>query len=181
MVMEQLVLPLPGLPAAIERTVPAHPADRIQRFHAKVHRTATCWWWLGAVADDGYGRYSFRDSAGRVRTTAAHIFAWQLSRPAGEPVEAGAVCMHECNIRLCVRIEAGHVALGTQRENIAYADLLGRRRGRRPVLDESPAQRSRREREAVLGVERSRTDARQAAGGTAPLQLGLFDVDLAVS
>ncbi|PRZ39719.1 hypothetical protein CLV47_11883 [Antricoccus suffuscus] len=126
-------LPLPGLPDIVVRTVPTHPAVAVARFAAKIVPTASCHWYTAAIGDDGYGRYTYLDETGRQRTVSAHRFAWEATRPPGELINETHVLMHECNNTLCVYVGPGHVVLGTQLQNVRYADRLGRRRGNRPV------------------------------------------------
>lgn len=144
-------LPLPGLPEVRVRVVPAHPASRAARFAAKIIRTPSCFWYTGAIGDDGYGRYTYLDhDTAAQRTVSAHRFAWELTRPPGELINASDVLMHECNNTLCVHVGPGHVILGTQMQNIRYADRLGRRRGNRPVASHPAALVARQHRAALL-------------------------------
>lgn len=131
--MRQDLLPFEGLPAGAPRTVMSHPESRIARFMKKVVKTSECWYFVGAIGDDGYGRFSHVDDAGRARVVSAHRFAWEASRTDSGLLGRNLVLMHECNNTICVRIGRGHVVAGTQAQNIRYADSLGRRQGRRPV------------------------------------------------
>lgn len=133
------------------QAVPEHPTERVARFNAHVARTATCWWWDGAPNRDGYGRFWYRREDGTQRVVNAHIFAWEAAQSSGTLHDAAAIRMHICNHTLCVRIHESHVTTGTQHENILYADMLGRRRGRAPVRQANYAAEAVRQRDAALG------------------------------
>ena len=148
--MWQDPLPLEGLPPIVHAVAPSHPESRIARFRAKVVQTSDCWCFVGAISDDGYGRFSYVDDAGRQRAVSAHRFAWEVSLPPGHILGPGLVLMHKCNNTICVRIGDGHVFAGTQSENIAYADSLGRRQGRRPVRGHAIAVEARSLRARLL-------------------------------
>lgn len=154
--MIQDQLPLDGLPPLVHAVIPEHNAQRRARFAAKVHQTDACWIFLGAIGTDGYGRFWYANYDGQQRVVAAHIFAWECAQPPGTTIDPATRRMHECNTTLCVRIGDGHVITGTQRENIRYADTLGRRHGRRPVSTEPPADTARRIQDQCrnLGTER---------------------------
>lgn len=142
--MIQDQLPLDGLPPLVHATVPERDAQRRARFAAKVHQTDARWIFLGAIGTDGYGRFWYANYDGQQRVVAAHIFAWKCAQTPGTTIDSATRRMHECTTTLCVRIGGGHVITGTQRENIRYADALGRRLGRRPVSTETPAESARR-------------------------------------
>ena len=135
--MQQLPLPLDGVPEPVVELVPVHPADVRARVAAQVHRTDTCWWWLGPPDRSGYGQFWYEHD-GAQRVVRAHIFAWELAQPPGAVRNPQTVRMHQCNHTLCVRVGPGHILTGSQRENIAYADALGRRQGRRAVRHTTP-------------------------------------------
>ena len=74
-------------------------ADVVARFVAKVVVTPGCHWWVGAIADDGYGR--FQAGGGAAATIVrSHRFAYELAHG---PVRAGLVVMHSCDETICVR------------------------------------------------------------------------------
>lgn len=130
-------LPL-GVPPRQVRYVPTHNEPDRARFAAKTREDPDgCLTWTGAISTDGYGRFWLPQDDGRQRVVVAHIFAWECAQPAGTEHDPQVVRMHECNNTLCVRIAPGHVTTGTQRANIADADTLGRRQGRRPVRGET--------------------------------------------
>jgi hypothetical protein len=100
------------------------------RWKALVLPTADCWVWMGAVGGDGYGRFALR-RGGRQRTVTPHQVAATLS--AGT-IPAGATLMHDCDLRLCVRVGPGHLRVATQRENLRQAAQRGRLHGPRPGM-----------------------------------------------
>lgn len=105
------------------------PSATIARFHAKVVRTPTCWWWTGAISHpDGYGRISYR-IGDRARTLSAHRFAMLVS---GVELLDDIVCEHACNETICVRLDPDHVHTGTQTANLRFAVATGRHRGPQP-------------------------------------------------
>jgi hypothetical protein len=50
------------------------------------------------------------------------------------PVPLGATLMHDCDVRVCVSTDPGHVRIATQRENMRQAARRGRLAGPRPGL-----------------------------------------------
>lgn len=149
-----------GGPGRVLRVDPVEHAGELVRFWAKVVRgpgARDCWIWTGAIADDGYGRFSVtRDGVERIvrpnRYAVAAVFAIVLG--------PGQVAEHEvCDNPVCVRAEldpaTGHIWPSTQAANLAR---MGRRsRGGGPWwhwrwsrTDRATlAARSRAQREAV--------------------------------
>jgi hypothetical protein len=76
-----------------------------------------CWYWTGHIDDLGYGTNAARH-LGEVK---AHRFAYRLFK--GE-IPPGQIVMHSCDVRSCVN--AAHLSLGTQQENIADMNRKGR-------------------------------------------------------
>lgn len=153
--LNQLELPLTGLPPAPPpRVVRTYPPRTVSRFWARVvtDPQTGCRLFCGAVADDGYGRVWYQDGP-RQRVVSAHRFAWELTQLPGTVIDCDLVLMHHCNTTLCVLVGPDHVISGTQRQNIRYADALGRRRGRSPMQDTSPAHRARWLRDRLLHPE----------------------------
>lgn len=122
--------------------------DAIRRFWDKVVKGPRCWIFTGTVSSpDGYGRFTFQRN-NRQRTMSAHRFALLVS---GHELVPGLVGEHHCNEPLCVRVDADHLGLTTQAENLAWAVACGRQRGNKPgaLANINRADRSRRVREAV--------------------------------
>lgn len=88
----------------------------------------TCAIWTGAIADDGYGRFSLtRD--GREHTVKPHRYAAALAL--GVPVLAGQVIEHKvCDNPVCVHAhpnpEVGHIWPSTQADNLRRMQGKGR-------------------------------------------------------
>ncbi|MCZ4516929.1 hypothetical protein O4220_00265 [Rhodococcus ruber] len=126
-------------------------------------RDDSCAIWVGAIADDGYGRFwLMRD--GRQRVVRPHRYA--LARALGVPVTDEVTALHMCDKPICVRVTLDkdtrvggvrHVVDGTQSQNLLDMGAKGRGGGRRQRgLWYGPdrvarAARSRLLREAVRG------------------------------
>ena len=104
----------------------------IVRWQANVLRTATCHVWMGAVGSDGYGRFSIHNPQDGTRMLTPHQVAARLGFG---PIPEGATLLHDCEVRLCCRYGPGHVAVGTQSENMRQAVARGRAVGPRPRVD----------------------------------------------
>ena len=94
--------------------------NRATRFWSHVRRDASgCWLWTGAEADGtGYGVFNSGDGS-----IGAHVFAFELANPGVD--RRGQVVRHTCDVKLCVNPK--HLAIGTQRDNVADMDRRGRR------------------------------------------------------
>ncbi len=86
-----------------------------------------CWIWVGAIADDGYGRFwTIRE--GKQSVYRPSRYAFQLATgTAGRP---GEVVEHlRCDNPICVRAEGtqfDHLAAGTQGDNLSRLALRDR-------------------------------------------------------
>jgi hypothetical protein len=110
----------------------AATGDRVEvaRFGAKVVRgpgPADCWLWMGAIADDGYGRFWIRRD-GVVRVARPHRYALALALQVGlDDVEVAEHAV--CDVPICVRAEGrqgDHIWTSTQAENLAWMGWRGR-------------------------------------------------------
>ena len=119
------------------------------RFMRKAVITADHTIWIGALADDGYGRFhdpNYSDGyliAGR-RCDTARVSRWIWWAWNGR-IPAHFVVMHNCDVPICVRLD--HLGVGTQRENLLTA-----------------AHRDRLSRITACGNRRDRADSRGQAG-----------------
>ena len=141
------------------RVNPVEHAGELERFWVKVVRgpgARDCWIWTGAIADDGYGRFSItRD--GRERIVRPHRYA--VAVVMGLVLSPDDVVEHEvCDNPICVRAElerSGHVWPSTQRDNLRRMGQRARGGGvwwqwRWASTDRATlAARSRAQREAV--------------------------------
>ncbi len=85
------------------------------RWEAQIHRTDTCWLWVGAKFQKGYGRYGRASKRG---TALAHRVAYE--RWVG-PIPSGLTIDHLCNNKACVN--PAHLEPVTLRENRRRAAL----------------------------------------------------------
>lgn len=89
-----------------------------QRFWSYVHKTNTCWIWIGALRSE-YGQFRINN-----RGISAHRFSWELHF--GE-IPKGMFVLHECDNPCCVN--PNHLFLGTNRDNVD--DRCDKQRGSR--------------------------------------------------
>ncbi|PRZ34822.1 hypothetical protein CLV47_12354 [Antricoccus suffuscus] len=134
-------LPLPLMPA-IPPVRREEISDEVNaRFWTHVVRTPACWFWVGAIAADGYGTFNYARADGSRRTLGTHRAAFEIAHPELEVYPD--VLMHGCNERSCVRVEIGHVLGGTSALNNRYAVATGRHRGPRPGMNDPRGARAR--------------------------------------
>lgn len=103
----------------------------LARLFAHVVPTASCDIWVGAVGSDGYGRFSVHNEVDGARIVSPHHVA--AARMFG-PVPLGATLMHDCDVRVCMSTDPGHVRIATQGENMRQAARRGRAVGPRPGM-----------------------------------------------
>ena len=142
------------------RVDPGEHAGEVARFRAKVVQgpdLRDCAVWVGAIADDGYGRFAIRRD-GRERVVRPHRYAAALVL--GVVLGPDDVVEHVvCDNPVCVRAEldpaTGHVWPSTQAANLRRMGQRGRGGGawwqwRWSATDRATlAARSRAQREAV--------------------------------
>ena len=81
------------------------------RFWPKVNKTETCWLWIAAKKEFGYGVIGCPDRRGR--TIRAHRVSWEL---ANGKIPEGMFVLHKCDVPSCVNQD--HLFLGTRQENV---------------------------------------------------------------
>jgi len=132
-----------------------------------------CRFWVGAIADDGYGRWTTDDG----RTVTPHRWLWEQHHG---PIPSGLYLLHSCDETNCVAVDM-HLRLGTQAEN--QAQMSRRHRGAGPwhtgLADtRGPAGRARAIRAALRdGYDPGRLAEALDAGDARRGQLSL-DLDL---
>lgn len=90
-----------------------------ERFWSYVNKTETCWLWIGALHDWGYGIFYVNRDRRLVR---AHRYSLEL---AGIKVPGMKNVCHKCDVPECVN--PGHLFIGTQQENIHDCMAKGRK------------------------------------------------------
>ncbi len=110
-------------------------------------RPGGCHHWVGAIGDDGYGRFQAGSGPG-ARTVRPHVRLFELThglRPVGVPL------LHSCDETGCVAV--AHLSVGTQALNVAQMHHRGRsyRRHTSVVDRRGPAGRARAIRAALAG------------------------------
>lgn len=92
-----------------------------ERFWSKVikgPRPGDCWFWLGAISGDGYGRFTLNRD-GRTRAVRPHRYAYYLAT--GVLLDEMPSLMHDCDEPTCVHASAdsaSHLVPGSHRENM---------------------------------------------------------------
>lgn len=105
---------------------PVGDAGEIRRFNRYVITGPCphdCAVFVGAIGDDGYGRF-WLGRPGGPKVVRAQRFA--VAAVDGV-MPAGLVAMHECDNPLCVRVGSRHVVIGTQSDNLT--DMGRKHRG----------------------------------------------------
>ena len=93
----------------------------IKNFWKKVHKTESCWLWIGGKFDSGYGLYKVQSL-----TMRAHRVSWMVNVG---PIPQGMCVCHDCpggDNPLCVRPD--HLWIGTSPENTKDKMNKGRHR-----------------------------------------------------
>jgi hypothetical protein len=105
---------------------PVGNAGEIRRFNRYVIAGPSphdCAVFVGAIGDDGYGRF-WLGRPGGPKVVRAQRFAVAAVHGV---MPAGMVAMHECDNPLCVRVGPRHVVIGTQSDNLT--DMGRKHRG----------------------------------------------------
>ena len=96
-----------------------------RKFLKRVHKTDTCWLWLGKKHSFGYGAVG---KNGKIKT---HRLSWQFFRG---PIPNGISVLHKCDNPPCVNPD--HLFLGTQADNMR--DMSKKGRNGNPIPKGSP-------------------------------------------
>lgn len=86
------------------------------RFLDKVKFEGDCWIWTATRNWKGYGQFWFNG-----KMVQSHRHAYERLHGTIPP---GKIVMHSCHTPACVK--PSHLSLGTDRENLAHRDRLGR-------------------------------------------------------
>lgn len=148
-----------------------------RRFSTKVVQTPACWFWVGAIADDGYGR--FHADEGRIVRVSRCVLAACTGPLPHDLVAEHRVCDEPLGTRL------SHLRASTQAENLQTArrrDRAGNGHRLGSADKRGMAARSRAIRDALRDpagpgwvYDEQRLDAAMAAGDPHEHQGRLFD------
>lgn len=86
----------------------------VARFWNKVYKGSgnKCWIWIGAIADDGYGRfYLEKGQGGMVRP---HRYLYELATK--QKLDPDEELLHSCDVTICVNPD--HLSPGTKTDNM---------------------------------------------------------------
>ncbi|WP_237280554.1 hypothetical protein [Subtercola vilae] len=86
-----------------------------------------CWLWVGAVSDDGYGRF-WVQRGGKQRAVRPQRYSYELLTGLALPRDV--LLLHDCDIPLCVHADIdlarSHVWEGDHRKNMLDREQKGR-------------------------------------------------------
>lgn len=156
--------------------------SELERFFRKVVKGPEpddCWIWVGAIGDDGYGRFSIRRHGRERMVRPQRLLHEHLT---GEKLQRDQNLLHECDVPICVHVTTGadsHLFVGDDRMNMRDREQNGRA-GRRRVLRRGLSRRqlyirSRELRDVVLTRGWDRAAMSAVLSGNTPDQPSLFD------
>jgi len=137
--------------------------DELDRFFRKVVKGThpdDCWIWVGAIADDGYGRFALtRDGhPRRQRVVRPHRILYEHQAERRLPEDT--LLLHRCDVPICVHVDAGpgsHVFEGDAMMN---------------MRDREQKMRAARGRAGMRGLSRTELAVRSRALRTLILERG---------
>jgi hypothetical protein len=88
----------------------------MRRFESKIHKTETCWLWIGNLSPGGYGMF-FMEGKNRIASRVSY------SLYVG-PIRDSLLVLHKCDNPQCVRPD--HLFLGTNSDNMRDMIRKGR-------------------------------------------------------
>lgn len=101
--------------------------ERFDSFIIKGEQPHHCWLWVGAVGDDGYGRFWVKSEDGSQRVYRAHRYA--MTEHLNREIAPDEYVLHRCDNPLCVKVsgdDSSHLWLGTHALNMAERAERGR-------------------------------------------------------
>ncbi|MGW9159662.1 hypothetical protein [Microbacterium sp. NPDC055665] len=157
-------------------------AREYARFIAKVIKGPEendCWFWVGAIADDGYGRFSIRRD-GRERMVRPQRILFE--HITGRELDPDTVLLHACDVPICVHVTTdaqSHLFEGDHAMNMRDREQKGRaghyRVGMRGLSRQQLAARSRTLRDVVQTMGWNREAIAAVIAGAGADQPTLFD------
>lgn len=101
--------------------------ERFDSFIIKGDQSHHCWLWVGAIGDDGYGRFWVKSDDGTQRVYRAHRYS--MTQHLKREIAPDEYVLHRCDNPLCVRAggdDSSHLWLGTHALNMAERSERGR-------------------------------------------------------
>lgn len=124
--------------------------DRFWSHVVKGPNRSDCWIWIGAIGDDGYGRFWLPQPDGGQR--AMRPQRWLYEHLTGVALLPDILLLHACDVPLCVHVDVdeavSHLAPGTHRGNMLERVQRGRHRNEWTTLRTSGLPRSERVRQS---------------------------------
>lgn len=157
-------------PLVVDRRIHRGEIARFARLIVRGPQESDCAIWIGAIGDDGYGRFWLGRPGG---PTVVRPNRYALALAHGE-LGPEVLALHECDNPICALVHPKHVVEGTHTENMNRMARAGRGggnypRGLRPGLDRrGRAARSRALRDAVRDGWNEQAVSAAKLGSTEP-------------
>lgn len=107
-------------------------AERFWRHVVTGPAADDCWIWIGAVGDDGYGRFWTAGDGTKQRVMRPQRFLYRALTGVDLPPDT--MLLHRCDVPLCVHVEldsdTSHLRVGGAPENQRDTARAGRQRNR---------------------------------------------------